>query len=351
MVDGNGDKFSNKSAFSEIRKLFTYGQDSVMSLDLTHLDRPTIKLNTIWEDQTEAFFYLKQDESIDDSFKIREEGKYIHISDTHEIEDVYGRRILFNLPEYSNFKANLRSGSILQESSSLIDAKIKGDFTLIHSSCYNEDQLVFQRVKSEQVEIDINRADLIFKKYLQLKRGSIIKRDLGKMEFKMLGVSERLDLKIKHTSFDAKNVYTNEISSEESINLSIDSSDSRGFIGIFNGSIELNSVSSYWKVTEAQFGYANISAKDSSIDMYVREVGNKLSVISDNSRIIIKTTKDLVGPMKRSLETGQEFILDGKIFDLKSTNHGVIEVIESNPSDNLFSYLTEKYQSKVKGSN
>ena len=333
-----------ENALVEESRVFTYGQDSVMHLDLRELESPQVKLHTIWDDHTEANFFLESEEALEDVCSVEERGRDIFI--TGRPSDAQGDRRMFalNLPEYSNLRAHLKTGNLIQESTALIESRLKGNVTVHHSGNLAGDQVLFQRVKAEHVDIEVRKADLVFKKYLQVKKGRVVKRDVGRMEYKMLGVSEDLRLAINLTDLEVKNVYTNEVSSAEQINLAVDCTNSRGNIGIFNGSLRLRIDSSYLKIAEAQFQYADIRADNSSLDLFVREVSKEFRLKAKDSRVVISTSKELAALMKQSLLAGEPVSHNGAVFQLENAGTGSIEFVEKDASENLFSYLTSKYK-------
>ncbi len=333
-----------ENALVEESRVFTYGQDSVMHLDLRELESPQVKLHTIWDDHTEANFFLESEEAIEDVCAVREQGRDIFITGKPTTGQPDRRMFALNLPEYSNLSAHLKTGNLIQESTALIESRLKGNVTVHHTGNLAGDQVLFQRVKTETVDIEVRKADLIFKKYLQAKKGRVVKRDVGRMEYKMLGVSEDLRLAINLTDLEVKNVYTNEVSSAEQINLAVDCTNSRGNIGIFNGSLRLRIDSSFLKIAEAQFQYADIQADNSSLHFFVREVAKEFRLKATDSRVIISTTKQLAALMKESLLSGAPVSSDGKTFHLENTGTGSIDFIEKDASENLFSYLTSKYK-------
>jgi hypothetical protein len=329
-----------ENALVEESRLFTYGQDSVMHLDLRELESPQVKLHTIWDDHTEANFFLENEEAIEDVCTVQEQGRDIFITGRPTVAQGDQRMFALNLPEYSNLSAHLKTGNLIQESTALIESRIKGNVTVHHSGNLAGDKILFQRVKTERVDIEVKKADLIFKKYLQAKQGRVVKRDVGRMEYKMLGVSEDLRLSINLTDLDVKNVYTNEVQSAEQINLSVDCTNSRGNIGIFNGSLRLLIDSSFLRISEAQFQYAHIQAANSSLDIFVREVAKEFKLEAADSRVVITTTKELAAVMREALLAAAPVSRNGKLFHLQSSGTGSIDIIEKDASENLFSYLT-----------
>jgi len=332
-------KADAKSSLQE--RQFDYGQNSTMHVSGFKGD-VNMELETLWEDK--SLLCIKDL----DLCEVVDQGKDIYIKPSSKT--VYPFDIYLKIPEYSNLHAELNSGSVKQNSTPTIDARIKGDFKLIHKGQSPKDEILLQRVKTENCHVEVGAANLTFRKYLQTKRGKIVKKGPGKVEFKMLGVAESLDIDLTDCELVSKSIYTNEPTTEEALPVRINCINGKISTGIFNGSASISLKSSSLQIEEVQARYLQLTADSSSVEIYLRDLTRKLDLtLSNGSKATIRGPKPLLSRLRSLTTASSQSDPSPQHFSIKLSADSTIHYKERDEGENLFGYLLKKYPNKVNG--
>lgn len=92
-------------------------------------------------------------------------------------------------------------GSLIQKTTE-IDAKIKGDVSLINDSKNRADFIELLRVKSEHCTIKVENANIFVRRYMEAKNLTIRKKAEGDVKIKRLGISHKMDSEFSGTNID-----------------------------------------------------------------------------------------------------------------------------------------------------
>jgi hypothetical protein len=173
-----------------------------------------IVLKTLWEDHSTINLSLLQENTKAELREINPRFFRLSDSETREIEIScpeelrqdfpYTKADLLSLesgiPEYSGLDLEFH-GSLIQKTTE-IDAKIKGDVSLVNDSKNRADFIELLRVKSEHCTIKVENANIFVRRYMEAKNLTIRKKAEGDVKIKRLGISHKMDSEFSGTKID-----------------------------------------------------------------------------------------------------------------------------------------------------
>jgi len=307
-------------SIAKIRR-FEYGQDSLLRLNLP-LTSVSGEINTIWEDHTEI--------ETGDWLQIVDNGKEINCStnQAHKSKE----SLLARIPEYSNLTINSRGTFVHKDTH--IDAKLKGDLTIVSDDESKESNFEFRRVKNEFANIRLAASNFLINKYWEVKNLSFSKSMSGIVDIKRFGVSNLAKFDLIDTKLSIASLFTNHGAIDHNGDL-FELSMKRGEakISIFKGSIKGSIIDANLNIGEGTFDHIDINALNSKIDIYVNEIRNPSKIKLQGCTGYIR-----VNPIFEI-----EF---ARMIDLK-LHESEVEIVFEESQGNLFRHLTQQF-AKIK---
>lgn len=174
-----------------------------------------IELETLWEDHsTIQIRNESKNTNLDPELFItgQDESREVIISPATQTSNSFFTQddfLLFKcgIPEYSSIDFTF-TGNLVQKSGQ-VDAKLKGDITIINPSTSNSDFVDLQRIKSENCTIDLQAANLFVKKYIEVKNFTLKKSLGGIINVNRMGISKQLHAKVVNTSMTIGTLWIN----------------------------------------------------------------------------------------------------------------------------------------------
>ena len=310
---------------------FEYGQNSV--IHLTSKNRPLdVKIETLWDDWTEV-------EVDEHQVLVSDEGQEVFLN-ASESTDHHSLPVHLKVPEHSGLKISSAGGSIEHINTPTIDGKLKGDFHIKHTGKSATDHIKLRSLQSEDCQISLQNANLIFKSGFQVKQGFLKKTEPGEINYSMLGVAEHYSIDIRNCNLNCKSVYTNPPdavwgSQSQHPQLSLTLSKSKAHIGVVKGSISAKlSDSSKWEISFEQFDHLSLDmGPGTQCSLYIASMPTRKVHITSSS------TSSLSLTCPQSL-----FDQVQNLFSQSSSLQGKVTISVGENRDNLVGYFVNRGQ-------
>lgn len=380
--------FKNQRRFCkdnfEVCKTFTYGQDSLLKLqNFPNNQKIQIELETLWEDHsTIQIRNESKNTNLDPELFItgQDESREVIISPATQTSNSFFTQddfLLFKcgIPEYSSIDFTF-TGNLVQKSGQ-VDAKLKGDITIINPSTSNSDFVDLQRIKSENCTIDLQAANLFVKKYIEVKNFTLKKSLGGIINVNRMGISKQLHAKVVNTSMTIGTLWINPCDIKNNflrsaVNL-FQGKNSRFDVDFLNGPLVIHCEDSKVRIGEGTLESCECRFEgNSEAEIYIRtmakrymDVTNFVFRVRDESKLVQKVNQNYKGQVlivdETELDGAEEFEDDSnqKVYDryCQDGNHSIVilkgkdasvEVRYENAEMSLKEFMMKKFANNQK---